>query len=636
MASETPSASDDPLVRHVTRELVGPPPLSPKLASRVLAETRAWCRDWLHERLPGLDARTSADINAGSFRVWHEPAPGRGLASLNNFAARQVRGDVTRAADLAQEAWTSVFQMLGEVLERTEQGRSLADFRLPAGRPNASNVASYLRKRVVWIRNAQHRSDARMVSLEEPEMEHREPAVTPDTDETVGSSWSVALRFACLWFVVDSTQERGRWWAMALHALGIRAEGFDPRGSRANEPARAKGKLGVRVRACLGLGPWLRRWAAFQPSGYWDTATPAMPDALTDDLPLDAVRDALERVQPALAAAVGVLPDLDDGQRRALVNVLVKNRHVESQLAAFVGDNTEERTQALLAAAERAGRGAVDVLEGRTPGSGGGWGPPCQHERERTLLAALAHGAVPTPAALQQQQALLARCEPCRDWWQGTCEAVEWLPEAAERGVRLVPEPRRAAMGVRGWAWVPIAAAAGALLFFGRPADPVWHPKGEQGVVPVSLELAALPPGVDAVPTLAGDGSTWDPGTLLTFRIDAVAPGLLYLLHRHPDGRVERLLPVQGDAPREVPDTPWEILDPHGDHVSLVLPEEAGRHQVVALVLPVGSASLAAASRDIPQGDPRVDSSPWQEWLERAGLKQAQIASFEVEVASGD
>lgn len=630
---------------HLHDEAQGPPELRALRFEPIVREAVRWCEEWGHDRLEDEEVEAACDVNAASFRLWHEPIGGRGIAQLQSYAVRQIDGDAARGFDLAHQAWERTFTSLSAARERHQAGKSLPNFRVPASRLNADNVTSYLRKGVRWARNNLHRTAGRDTPLDEERiMRAKDGSPVEEIDLPEGPVWSIALRFACLWFIVDAREQPDHWWAMALHALGIKAEGFDPRGGSRNHPQRAEHKLLVRLRAALGLGPWLRQWVAFQGDDWWDSGQQPVPRRITEDLPLDAVRDALDRIRPAIAQAE--LEDVAPAQRKALVAILVKNRHVAGQLPHFPGGAPDDRLDALCRLAERAGAEAADQLAGRKAGgSPGSPLPPCGHDR--ATMRSVHGGAPPTPPQMARMNDQLSSCDDCREWWLGMCEGAEHLTGAAEAMVRLEIAPVRQRSRSLAWLLIPAAAAAAAALLV--VFSPWKSPTPEEGDRPDQLvdgdtqikhlaevsvaSLTASALDADSQVAQVSPGEGLPAGTRLTFELGAPKRGYLYLLHRAPDGRLTQLDHASDGEPLWVGGT-GPITDTSGAPFEFVLPDQPGRHQVVVTVVP--QALQIKETGDVltalPDLAPENAQQAWAAWLGLVGFQSAQVAVFDLEV----
>lgn len=632
---------------HLEKEMTGPPQVDPGLLDQLVRDALRWRDQWCHADLGDSDLEASADIFGASFRLWLVPAGNRGMAALTNWARFQVDGNAQRAADLAMESYTQVLELHANCVERHQAGRSLVSYRYPESRLTTDNATGYLRTRIKWMRNNEGRRPWHEF-YEEETMPKTEIQATPAEDTHIeGKSWSVAMRFAALWYIADQSKDTIHWWDMALHALGLKKAGFDTRGSQRMHPNRAEKKLRVRVRACLGLAPWLRRWVAFQKDGWWDDAQDLMPRKLDDTLPLDAVRNALDQIRPALEAEIERLEEQTEIERKALRGSLIKNAHPEGLCAKLKGDTKDERFEVLCALAEGLGNAASSRLTGTNGISGqSGHGPSCGHGGKRRALRGVAFGAIQTPDEMKQTRSLLAECEDCAEWWSATCEEVQHLPGAAERAAQLEIARAPSAMLVRGWALIPIAVGASLLMALFQPWERAVQPdvtaaggegihegllyKGDPLVEAARLEISALPPGDDAEPMLVGEQAL-EPGTTLTFQLGTEADGYVYLLHRLPDGELAQIAPGPGEKSLAWAAGAELLRGPEDSLVTIDLPDAQGRHEIVVLVL---ERPLQPTWTDLP--DPGSGEQAWTAWMEEYELNRLQMASREIEVAGAE
>ncbi len=581
------------------------------------------CGDWKHASIPDPSMEAACDVNATSWVVWHLPVGDRGMVKLTLFAQRKY-GDRDLGQDLAMDAYVNTLGRLDACVARHVDGLSLPDFRRPDSRPNADNVTSYLRTAVDWLFRNHYRSAKKHTSWDEDEIgaTMAAPSSTPTTPRF--DIESDAVRFASLWLLADTKKDHSRWWSMLRHALGFAAAGFDPRGPQRNDPARMEHKLRVRLRAALGLGATLKRWIVKQNHPFWNMGGNVVPIDLAANLPRVEMDRFLAEVRPALEGAIADLrhlpetdgtepSEVDEDERGALRSVLVKGGLIEPQLGRFQGADKTTRLDRLYRLAEAAGHGASHILTpppGGATGDGGTGGPTCDHAGTRARMRGVAFGAVPDVATMRDDRDILRSCGDCRDWWQGTCEEVEHLPHLAEAALSWHAEPEaetEAAPGLfRGWAWVPIAAGAAvvALLAVFQPwndapapddgqyveVDPDAHGTPEETPpdphAPPLARLAALAFTPDGPPegVAIEDGAKLAAATRVQLVLDAPKPGLVVVVHRHPSGDAPWVVP----GPEEDYPT-WaggEALIRHADGrpVNIVLPDEPGRHQLLAFV----------------------------------------------------
>ncbi len=613
--------------KHLVREMAGPPQVASARLEPLQAESWQHCAQWRHDALPSPELTFSCDLNAASFHLWHEPVGTRGLQQLQHYAIRSAQGDADRGFDLAHDAWEALLRMLAEALERQERGLSLADFRRPEGGLGADNVTSWLRRLVIWLRD-HGQGDAG------PALEDLVPDRLPAEDEgppDEGIAWSVATRFACLWFLADCRRQREPWWAMLPHALGLPAERFVGGVSLRGDPVRAQSKLVLRLRAALGLGPWLRQWAASQPGSYWSEGRPVVPRKPTSQLPLEPAEEALGRIRPALERAIAALQDLAPQAREGLVAVLCKGRPVEGMLASFSGQDDEGRLRALHDAAERAGRVAVELLAERSPPALDGPeqpGPPCGHGHERSQLQRAYGAGVPSPDNMREALQLLRGCDECRDWWEARCEGAALLPQAAKRaGAAEQALPTRN-IGFRGWALPPVVILTVVLVFFGRSGEPEAGAEGDIRAETIQLGATVLLAGSEGASSSISAGSSWPPGTAVSFSLGQGEAGELHLLHRHPDGLVETLLPATGQGALAWSGTAETLRAQSGGELALELPAEEGRHQFWALISPgeVPAEAWSALPGRLPAEAPEV----WASWMTRFDQPALQVGAAEL------
>lgn len=598
-----------------------------------LRETLHRCDQWRHPDLPDPDVEAACDVNVCSFQIWHTPAGSRGIAALNNFAISVCDRNYALGQDIASQAYMGTLERLAASVDRHANGDSLADFRKPEGRPNADNVTGYVRKAVKWARNNLHRRSKHDVEFDEAWMEDALNHATDDQDfKPTGRIESVALRFASIWLALDVKKDPDRLWRMLMHALGLQALGFDPRGSQRNEPALMERKLRVRIRVGLGLGRWLRNWAELQGSAFWASGDDLVPRSL-DDVPRDAVEGVLERIRPALIRAIDTLDDATDEERKALHSVLIKASHVTNKLTSFSGEDAQARLERMSWLAEEVGSRAVEFLapdlgeDERPPDRRGG--PRCGHTANRRRMRGIAQGDVPDVAAMRDAHQQMAGCDDCRLWWQGTCEEIEHAPRLAGQIPAWAPTAERAPRLSRGWAWIPIAAAAAAIAVLAITGP--WNDskdgtsdiavdidstpgEGDVGRIPVwaaDAPLEVLAYGEDGLGegAVVADESTLQAGARLRFTLGAKKPGFVHVLHQHPAGHWTMDLPAdQASWPR------WDggrsiVEDAAGVPFEVTLPEDPGIHRFFVAVTPAGieirGMGLVEMARDAPALTPR-------------------------------
>ena len=632
---------------------------------RFLRETLGRCDAWAHPSLPDQGVEAACDVNACSFQIWHAPAGSRGIAALNNFAIYVCDRNYGLGQDIASQAYIGTLERLAASVDRHANGDTDADGRKPDARANADNVTGYVRKAVKWARNNLHRRSKHDVEFDEAWMEDALNHATDDLDfKPTGRIESVALRFASIWLALDLKKDPDRLWRMLMHALGLQALGFDPRGSQRNEPALMERKLRVRIRVCLGLGRWLRNWAELQGSDFWASGDDLVPRSLDDDVPRDAVGGVLERIRPALTRAIDALDDATDEERKALHSVLIKASHVNNQLPSFAGDDALARFERMSTLAEEVGSRAVEFLapdrrkDERPPDRRGG--PPCGHTANRHRLRGIAQGDVPDVAAMTDAHQQMADCDDCRLWWQGTCEEIEHAPRLAGQLPAWAPAEERAPRLSRGWAWIPIAAAAAAIAILAitgpwndrtegssrLPVDIDSTPgEGESMRIPVwaadvPLEVRAFEPDGPPEGAVVADGATLPAGARLRFTLGAKRPGLVHALHQHPDGHWTMDLPEdQASWPR------WDggrsmVEDATGAPFDVTLADEPGIHRFFVAVTPTGieirGMDLAEMARDAPALTPQDLDEARELVMGLVGQRDIQLGKITVLVGGAE
>lgn len=460
---------------------------------------------------------------------------------LHREALSAARGDVARGTGAATSTYIDVRERLEGAVERARAGRSLPDF-TEAGAASVERAHHYhrvqlhLRLRGRWRAEKRHDvfDDERAIGdLERPEPEAAE-----------GRTSSPALHFAVFWYRLDVRENRTRagrlkdatwWWAMLRHGLGLQDEG--DLGSDRNDPTEATARVQLRVAVCLGAGRWLRRWASGRP--YWQQLRFRLPDP--EHAAAQDVAAALERLRPALAAALPHLPG-SEAERRALGRLVLRAENVRTRIKDFAGDGPAARRQRMLDLAEVLGTLAAERLvsggDGAPPdadrdGGGGDGGLQCPTQT-RPLLKRLRDGRPIETVLMRQLQDHLSACPDCQDWWAAACE----VRPVAEAVPVDAPVPRRG----RGWLSVSaLVAVAAALVVVVPRTDPAPGLRGGGPVQPaatLALEVyVQRDPGAE--PTLADPRAPLQVGDRLYLRVSSLG------------GRVPASVWVESPAGRE-------------------------------------------------------------------------------------
>lgn len=162
--------------------------------------------------------------------------------------------------------------------------------------------------------------------------------------------------------------------------------------------------------------------------------------------------------------------------------------------------------------------------------------------------------------------------------------------------------------------------------------------KGDALVAPARLYAVVMAPNGSGIPTPLGARHLPQAGSELAFSLSAQRPGTLYVLHRHPAGQVELLLPRPGSATGiDWPGGDAPVMESLDVPLLVVLPREPGVHVFVALVGPPGerrgTGSVYAVKDSVPETEPLVDQDSWSGWVDDVGWSVVQAGTLAVEVA---
>ena len=487
---------------------------APQAVDRIAEEARAFAARW--------GAGELGEANAVAYVAWHHlghgEAPGGGFVQLQRFAVRAAGGDQERGTDAAIATWLDVRERLDELDGRLQRGASVPDFRQPSPDPTA-NCWRYHR---VQARLRVHGKWSHRVS-EVPGDVDLAPA--PPSEVAEARTHAVQLHFAAWWYLLSTRPRRTRsgrtkgpswWWSMLEHALQL-ADVLDL-GSDRNDPTEAMHRLRLRFAACLGLGPWLRRWAAGRP--YWQQLAFTLPDP--DHPARHEVADALDTLHPLLATAIAELPDADTEERQGLAGCLLSGWNVRTTLRRFRGDTPPERWQRMLDLAMEAAM-TLSHPNGR-PG--------------RQLLDELATAGSPPTIDRVTALAEAVRDDEVRESWVARAEAEPYL--AAVVAMPSSPAPAR-----RGWfvAGGLVVAGAVALLLWVPGSTPTATLRGGTAVPEAYLDLTVAHPSGE-VERLSGP---LDVGDRVYFQLAASEPASVQLWVQGPEGSA-RLVTQEASA----------------------------------------------------------------------------------------
>ncbi len=464
---------------HVAKELSAVSHLSVEERQAIQVQAEAWCARW------GRDVDVEdADRDIGTWRVWPERGPERGLTGLGLFAT-WLFGDYARG-------WIAALDVVEDVHRKfADRTRPCPNFREPERDFEADNADTYLQTGVKYKLKGDGRRAQKWPHEEFDSEKHG--GATMNLLEHAFTS--LPLRFAQLWVLVDRRARAGVIWGVMQWMAGISNTSFDPRGPNRNEVGRVRRRLALRFEASRGLNLHLRRWAAFQRPEVLEGRLDIFPS----DRALASVEGAVELIRPALEMAIKEL--MASAEERAfLCNVLVHRRNVEEELRKL--PNGEDRWEALLELAWLAGRAAAERLDQRREDSGanGAGGaqraasapshPAEHHTRIRSFRPMLRGGGLD----FEQITALreLLACETCAEDWHALAE-WEVYRDAVAAAASAWPKPMHVS-----WSWrviIPTLATAAALaLVFVRPwgSDATDMPRiGYRGTTEVapSMEL---------------------------------------------------------------------------------------------------------------------------------------------------
>ena len=525
-----PAAGDAERVDAVLAEIFGRRDVSAPSRDRIREEAAGWVQSWYREPLAHVEdpsilpseLEQTVCGNAAFYGTWHEVGAstdvGAGFVSLHSLAIRQARGDIERGTEAASETYIDVRSRLEKSVARSLKQRSIPDFRHP-GANGEDNVRHYhliqtrLRLSGKWEARRNHTElDERLHDVDW----QREFAAA----ET--RTYSVALHFAALWYLVDvrdkttrdgRVKDRGWWWEMLMHGLDRIKLGT--LGGDRNDPTEALHRLRLRFRVCQGLSPWLKRWAADQP--YWRQVDFDLPD-IENEQARSSVERALEQVRPALALAIEAA-DLPQQESRALLGTLLKGENVRTSTRHFAGEDPAQRWERFTDLSEDIGRDAARHLGG---GSGGGMGGGSGHEshgKRLAVMASMRNGGAPSMSDLVTLRDAVKSCPDCADAWGATCEADRYMKavsEVEEKPARsLVPAAAGLAVGALALALLIPAVA------LNTPSE-IGLRGGSEGAPAVHLDLFVVDAGGERAERF-DVSQTYRPGDRVYFNVSADA-----------------------------------------------------------------------------------------------------------------